>query len=638
MDPRLNISDDLRNELTSVLRDCEKLSKDRYPALRITAIQKKIDAVVNNTEFKERFNDLQPVIKKFQDSLRTLESMGKDRSFKTRESLSTTNEQIKKLFRFLLVAGPESVPESSSKERRELDKASEEVLFKAVSSNDHTGIKRMLSAFRLENAQIYHILEHGDLRTVLILSETSPKFRSLVRANDLEICSRFESSLEHRPETQNRQIYKLLASLGLNAPIGMVQDRGDSLPITPVLDAAMWKKGYSIESTNYFQQLIDFGYDIHPDSPSEDSPYLVEALEYANVDTVRTLLFNGVPVSPEMAKRLQADPAYQEIYRIREEALAKLERDTKSGMNTETRREQLLKLCCEIESIDHINDVGLTDRDRILRRNFEIMMTHNDSIGIRKIIDSFRMVSDPNELRVDFDLGIAEFALKSGDVELLSTFLKPFTAALREYHTFVFLFQSFRNRTSEQNRQVFRLLEETGLSLNQRRPSNLYPLQEVLYNRSLEEGVLVSIDLQELIDSGLRLHPDPDSEDSIYMLQCLNNFERTEEGVMREKLREMIGILLFNGADVSAETAKRLQSNPALQEIWSIREEALARQRKERGTQTGLGDLIGRDLIQLSADYADETRRISENPTLRDQFLQLCRDIQDERRLRSLKA
>lgn len=733
MDPRLSISEDLKREFASIAAQCDQLSKDQKPD-QIAEIQRRIHELVNKDEFQQNFKELQPVLQKMQKSLSKIEGTWKSSVVSPRGSdLERVSKQISTLFHFLLTPKEKSEVEGFKEKLAEsidtrpvFSERSIDELFVAVARNDFPKIRKLLAHYRIDKDEvIYRLIENGSSRVIALLAETSPKFVSLVRAKDYMFCLHLLRSLVSRPRVQNRQITQLLSDLGLSNPIHILSLGPETLPL-PV-------------PAFLPQSMIDLGLDI---PATEESSDLKIGLDQGDIDGIRIFLFNGAHVSPETAKRLESDPLFREIWQIRQEAMAKVNREMQRPMVEQLQktsnvegiptdfREQLLMRCYELEEDRHPDveaklrmellsqrasqvikasdqlakvpslanrsqlisileglskdEAFLTafnieygplsllesllgslrkleagekeDSSALTKINQEIGELFRDMLNIRTPIASPRrgslrigkerferavILNNHAELRrllTKHRMSSTEvfFAIENGDLDTFSMILTSFPKLqMRNFVDMVGpafylrVIESMQNRPAEQNRQIFKLLADQGLDINQRDPSTgRFPLQAITMEGSFNRN------LQELIDQGFLINPEPHLEDSPYLVDCLNLYERTDPlEDYKEGSLETIKTLIFNGARVSPETAKRFAADSSLRKLWNIREEALRRMRQERGAaqseQMRAGGIV-EDLLLLMGAYSDEAATIADSPVVRERFLELCQDIEEE--------
>lgn len=192
--------------------------------------------------------------------------------------------------------------------------------------------------------------------------------------------------------------------------------------------------------------------------------------------------------------------------------------------------------------------------------------------------------------------------------------------------------------------ELVRILAPSGLNLNQRMGDDgRYPLQSYVYllnvGVGLKAGVGAITSLQHAINNwGLNVNPDPTAAESVYITTLARNNFAGAKGARIPEIIEFVRLLLFNGARVSEETAKKLQADPRYSEMYQIRQEALARLQGEmsedtlRGLQQSAVKETPGDLLRIVGAYTPDTlATISGIPELRQRFYTLCNEIQGKR-------
>lgn len=253
MDPKLEMSSGLHNELSSILEESENLAKNQS-AKGLSQLTQKIHNMVQNEEFRKNFANLHPTIQRLEIFLRAIEKQWKSSSTPN-AVLPEINREVGVVFRDILDTRPEMDPANFDKF------CAERKIGDTLKSRDKRAIKRALSSYKLSDTQVYYLLSRG------VFSNLDPE---------------------------------------------------------------------AVTSIEHFQEGIDAG--IEPNFDPEtgdlvDFIAVLEAYERYNAeiwrDEVALYLFNGVSVSDATAKRLQLNPALNELWSIREEAMKKLNEEIK---------------------------------------------------------------------------------------------------------------------------------------------------------------------------------------------------------------------------------------------------------------------------------------------------------------------
>lgn len=186
----------------------------------------------------------------------------------------------------------------------------------------------------------------------------------------------------------------------------------------------------------------------------------------------------------------------------------------------------------------------------------------------------------------------------------------------------------------EDDHKAFKMLVDAGYDPNRRMQSSKHSPARY----SLETSYLYPPDRvmfpQALIDWGVQVNPDPSANMSPYF-----NAFMGDRGPDINRHLVAVEVLLFNGALISPEIEEKLRKDPEGRELVDIRDEALrrlatrmspavAKHLKEALSQNEITDA----LLPLVATYSADLGQISRTPALRTQFLQICREVQVERR------
>lgn len=250
----------------------------------------------------------------------------------------------------------------------------------------------------------------------------------------------------------------------------------------------------------------------------------------------------------------------------------------------------------------------------------------HDHEEIRRIIGSYK---------VDLTYFLKSSLFESADDETISILIQAGADIRSPSVAHTFLLEASR-RSQEEMEHLFKLFAAHGLNLNQR--TTVGYAFDASYTWALEHRL--SMDgmppLQRVIDQwGLIPNPEPEGQESPYL-----------SGLLKIGYEDDVRVLLFNGANVSPLTAKQLESDPLYNEMWRVRQEALATLQREMGAKMveKLKESAGikespPELIRLAGSYSPETlTTISNIPVLRQRLLQLCLSIELRHRMERAKA
>lgn len=199
------------------------------------------------------------------------------------------------------------------------------------------------------------------------------------------------------------------------------------------------------------------------------------------------------------------------------------------------------------------------------------------------------------------------------------------------------LFKRIRDKKGQHEAalQIFKILADHGFDPNRKDAVREYPLQiEAIGKVDLAFVPISPRDLQEYINWGVSITPEPDMVESLCVTQFLDSNKP-----------ELVGVLVYNGAQISEETTSRMRKDPRFAEMLDIREEALAALKEEILPQIllKLQESPGvkespRVLQELMGVYALPSLAVITNtPVYRERLLTLCHEIEIKRRVEWVK-